>query len=87
MSRVGDSQMKPARCDRKRASCEFNKCVKLPGAKSYVNIIDLNGSALPSRPENTKNRTFFYLFCCKVSKQMQPTRSGLPNYDIYCLTQ
>lgn len=56
--------MKPARCDWKIASYVFNQCIKLPGAKSYVNISDLKGSAPPPRLVNTKNKDFllFILF-------------------------
>lgn len=62
VSRFDGSQMKPTRCDWKIASDVFNQCMKLPGAKSYGNIIDLIGSALPRRLVNTKNTlSSFYL--------------------------
>lgn len=62
VSRFDGSQMKPTRCDWKIASDVFNQCMKLPGAKSYGNIIDLIGSALPLRLVNTKNTlSSFYL--------------------------
>lgn len=65
--------MKPARCDWKIASYVFNQCMKLPGAKSYVNIIDLNRSALPPRLVNTKKRLSSIYFVLKFQNKCSLT--------------